>query len=141
MELRKVGFCFLQCEWSSGHKYWRRPSQDIYGTRWPGRSGAARGCGCHFVSVTGMFTVFPFRMPIRPLELTIPKFPGYPANSSCQVCPPNQSHRQMLIMRRKIHVLGWARSRLPITRSKLAHEIAKKVQRYLTTIAVRSSFD
>lgn len=43
-------------------------------------------------------------------------FPGYPENgSSCQ-----------------IHTLNWTRTRTPIPRSKLAYEIARKVERYLT---------
>lgn len=46
-------------------------------------------------------------------------FPGYPDNgSSCQ-----------------IHTLNWTKTREPIPRSKLAHEIAKKVDRYLTRMA------
>ncbi|KAF9643436.1 hypothetical protein BDM02DRAFT_3123468 [Thelephora ganbajun] len=46
-------------------------------------------------------------------------FPGYPDNgSSCQ-----------------IHTLNWTRSRLPIPRSKLAHEVAKKLDRYLNRMA------
>jgi len=141
MELRKIGAYFLQYEWSSGHKYRRCPPQGIYGTRWPRRSGTTRGRGCHFVSVAGRFIVAPLPVHVRPLELTVPKFPGYPANSSCQVCPPDQSHSQALIMWWKIHVLGWARNRLPITRSKLSHEVAKKVERYLASVAVRSSFN
>ena len=44
----------------------------------------------------------------------------------------------MLTSRRKIHVLDWTRNRLPITRSKLAHEVAKKLERYLNLMAVRS---
>jgi len=44
-------------------------------------------------------------------------------------------------MRWKIHVLDWTKDRLPITRSKLAHEVAKQVERYLNCIAVRSCFD
>jgi len=46
-------------------------------------------------------------------------FPGYPANGgSCQ-----------------IHALDWNRKRRPITRSKLAHEIARKLERYLHDMA------
>jgi len=41
----------------------------------------------------------------------------------------------------KIHVLGWTKKRLPITRSKLAYEVAKKLERYLNHIAVRSFRD
>ena len=41
----------------------------------------------------------------------------------------------------KIHVSDWTKNRLPITRSKLAYEVAKKVERYLNSIAVRSYFD
>lgn len=45
-------------------------------------------------------------------------FPGYPLNSSGQ-----------------ISTLGWAKHRSPITRSKLAHEIAKKLNNYLESMA------
>jgi len=41
----------------------------------------------------------------------------------------------------KIHVLDWTRNPLPITRSKLSHEIAKKVERYLNYITVGLCFD
>ena len=37
----------------------------------------------------------------------------------------------------KIHALDWTRKRRPITRSKLAHEIARKLERYLHDMAVR----
>jgi hypothetical protein len=49
-------------------------------------------------------------------------FPGYPDNGrSCQ-----------------INALGWTRKRLPITRSKLAYQVAKKLERYLDSMTVRS---
>lgn len=38
---------------------------------------------------------------------------------------------------RKIHTLNWAKDRLSIRRSKLAHEVAKKLERYLNHMAVR----
>ena len=44
----------------------------------------------------------------------------------------------MLTTRRKIHTLDWTRSRAPIKRSKLAHEVARKLKRYLIQMAVRS---
>lgn len=143
MGLRKVGAYLFQCEWSGGYKFGRRPPQGVHGARWPGRSGAARGCRCHFVSVAGRFTVVLVKPLVRPVDLTPPKFPGYPANSSsCQVCPPNQLSNQVLSTRWKIHVLDWTKNRQPITRSKLAYEVAKQVQRYLNQcITVRSCFD
>ena len=57
------------------------------------------------------------------------------------MCPSNQLSYQVLIARWKIHVLDWTKNRLPIKRSKLAHEVAKKVERYLDCIAVCSRFD
>jgi len=46
-------------------------------------------------------------------------FPGYPANSGpCQ-----------------INTLDWTRKRLPITRNKLAYEVARKLERYLHYMA------
>ena len=47
----------------------------------------------------------------------------------------------MLTMRRKIHALNWTRNRLPIPRRKLAHEVAKKLERYLNRMAVRLDHD
>lgn len=45
-------------------------------------------------------------------------FPGYPDNgSSCQ-----------------IHMLDWTKTRKPISHSKLAHEVARKLDRYLTNM-------
>ena len=37
----------------------------------------------------------------------------------------------------KISALGCTRDRLPITRSKLAYEVAKKLKRYLDSMTVR----
>ena len=47
----------------------------------------------------------------------------------------------MLTTTRKIHTLNWTRNRLPISRSKLAQEVAKKLERYLNHMAVRSCHD
>ena len=47
----------------------------------------------------------------------------------------------MLIIKPKIHMLNWTKARTPIMRGKLAHEVAKKVDRYLTRMAVRSYGD
>ena len=47
----------------------------------------------------------------------------------------------MLIKKRKIHALNWTRNRLPIRRSKLVHEVARKLERYLNRMAVRSYHD
>lgn len=67
------------------------------------------------------------------------QFPGYPANnSSCQVLLVYQLYCRVLTARWKIHVLDWTRKRSPITRGKLAYEIAKKLERYLRYMAVRS---
>jgi len=67
-----------------------------------------------------------------------PKFPGYPDNgSSCQVRPAYRLYCHMLTTRLKIHALNWTRNRVPIQRSKLAHEVAKKVDRYLNHMDVR----
>jgi hypothetical protein len=44
-------------------------------------------------------------------------------------------------MEQKIHTRNWTTIRKPITRSKLAFEIARKVDRYLTRMAVRSRPD
>jgi hypothetical protein len=40
--------------------------------------------------------------------------------------------------KRKIHTMNWTRTRKPIPRSKLAHEIARKLDRYLNHMSVRS---
>lgn len=45
-------------------------------------------------------------------------FPGYPSNNSAQ-----------------ISTLGWTKDRVPITRSKLVYEIAKKLDQYLKSMA------
>lgn len=37
--------------------------------------------------------------------------------------------------------MNWTKTRTPISRKKLAHEVAKKVDRYLTRMAVRSYND
>ena len=37
----------------------------------------------------------------------------------------------------KIHALNWTRKRRPITRGKLAHEVARKLERYFHDMAVR----
>ena len=75
-------------------------------------------------------------------ELTPLKFPGYPDNgSSCQVRLLYRLCCHMLITSRKIHALNWTRSRKPIQRSKLAHEVARRVERYLNRMAVRSYHD
>ena len=72
-------------------------------------------------------------------ELTPPKFPGYPDNGkSCQVRSSRQLCCHMLITRRKIHALNWTKNRLPILRSKLAHEVARKLEGYLNRMIVRS---
>ena len=72
-------------------------------------------------------------------ELTPPKFPGYPDNgSSCQVRLLYRLCCHILTTRCKIHALNWTRSRKPIQRSKLAHEVARKVERYLNRMTVRS---
>jgi len=42
-----------------------------------------------------------------------------------------------LIPKRKVHALNWTRNPLPIPRSKLAHEFAKKIEQYLNRMAVR----
>ncbi|KAF9644512.1 hypothetical protein BDM02DRAFT_3121809, partial [Thelephora ganbajun] len=46
-------------------------------------------------------------------------FPGYPPNCSAQ-----------------IPTMAWTRARTPIIRSKLAYEVAKKLERYLQSMAV-----
>ena len=38
----------------------------------------------------------------------------------------------------QIYTQDWTKARRPITRSKLAHEVARKVDRYLTQMSVRS---
>jgi len=71
-------------------------------------------------------------------ELTLTKFPGYPDNgSSCQVRLLYRLCCHMLTVRWKLHALNWTRNRLPIQRSKLAHEVARKVEQYLTRMVVR----
>lgn len=45
------------------------------------------------------------------------QFPGYPKNGTTQ-----------------ISTLGWKKERIPITRSKLAYEVAKKLKRYLDSM-------
>lgn len=49
--------------------------------------------------------------------------------------PPRADHKV------KIHMLDWTKTRAPITRRKLAHEVARKVHRYLTHMVVRSNSD
>ena len=44
-------------------------------------------------------------------------------------------------MRWKIHGLDWKKKRQPISRSKLALEVAKKVKKYFDSIAVRTSME
>ena len=39
-------------------------------------------------------------------------------------------------MRRQIHAMNWTRNREPIPRSKLAHDVARKLERYLNRMAV-----
>ena len=54
---------------------------------------------------------------------------------------PTFTGRDMLTIKRKIHMLNWKKKRTPIPRKKLAHEVAKKVHRYLTLMAVRPYSD
>ena len=92
------------------------------------------------MSITGGLFVMVF--PAEVVELTPLKFRGYPDNgSSCQVILLYRLCWHMLITRWKIHALNWTRSRKPIPRSKLAHEVARKVERYLTRMAVRLYHD
>lgn len=68
-----------------------------------------------------------------------PQFPGYPdTGGSFQVWLLHQLRCHILTSRWKIHALDWTRKRQPITRSKLAHEVSKKLERYLRQMAVRS---
>jgi len=68
-----------------------------------------------------------------------PQFPGYPGNGgSCQVWLLRMLGCHALTSWWKIHAQDWTRKRKPITRSKLAHEVAKKLEQYLRQIAVRS---
>jgi len=43
-------------------------------------------------------------------------------------------------LRRQIPTLGWAKDRIPITRSKLAYEVAKQLNRYLESMVVSLLF-
>lgn len=79
---------------------------------------------------------------IARVDLIHPQFPGYPANSGpCQVWLLHLLYFRVLTVRGKINILDWTRKRLPITRSKLAHEVARKLERYLDYMAVRSYRD
>ena len=90
-------------------------------------------------SRVGCWWVFRDGFPTDVAELTPLKFPGYPDNgSSCQVGLLYRLCCHMLTTRPKIHALNWTRSRKPIQRSKLAYEVARKVERYLDYMAVRS---
>ena len=46
-------------------------------------------------------------------------------------------HCQILTLSCKIHALDWTKERRPITRRKLVHEVARKLDRYLHDMAVR----
>lgn len=61
MELQTVGAHLLQRERTFGDKYGGCAPQGVYGTRRPGRSGAARRGRGNLVSVTGRFIVVPHR--------------------------------------------------------------------------------
>jgi hypothetical protein len=92
------------------------------------------------VSVSGRFIVVFHQTAHQTAEADrVPKFPGYPANvGSCQVRPlGDRSRCHTLTPKWKIHVLDWTRNRQPIKRSKLAHDVAKKLEQYLNHIAVR----
>lgn len=52
--------------------------------------------------------------------------------------PPHRPCCRVLTTRRKVHALNWTRNPLPISRSKLVHEVSKKLNRYLNDMAVRS---
>lgn len=68
-----------------------------------------------------------------------PQFPGYPGNGgSCQVRLLRRLRCHVLTSWWKIHTRDWTKQNLPITRSKLAHEVAKKLEQYLRQTAVRS---
>jgi len=86
--------------------------------------------GCWWVSRDGF--------PPGVAGLTPLKFPGYPDNGgSCQVGSLRRLCHRILTTKWKIHALNWTRNRVPIPRSKLAHEVARKLERYLNRMAVR----
>jgi len=71
-----------------------------------------------------------------------PQFPGYPTNGcSYQVWLLHSLYFHVLTTRWKINTLDWTRKRLPITRRKLAHEVARRLERYLCYMSVRSYRD
>jgi len=90
----------------------------------------------------GSWWVFHDKLLPEAAELTPSKFPGYPDNGSrCQVILLFRLHCHILITRWKIHALNWTRNREPIPRSKLAHEVARKLERYLSRMTVRLYHD
>ena len=52
-------------------------------------------------------------------------------------CYPGLSCYILLTASYKIHALDWTRKRRPITRGKLAHEVARRLERYLRDMDVR----
>ena len=94
------------------------------------------------ISCRFMVGLSPVCHKITGVDLILPQFPGYPANSGpCQVWLLHLLYFHVLTARGKINTLNWTRKRLPITRSKLAHEVARKLERYLDHMAVRSYRD
>jgi len=70
------------------------------------------------------------------------QFPGYPTNGrSYQVWLLYLLYCHVLTTRGKINTLNWTRKRQPITRRKLAYEVAKRLEQYLFDMAVRSYRD
>jgi carboxypeptidase C (cathepsin A) len=137
MELQTVESHFVQRGWSTRDQYGRCVPQEICGSRRPRRSGAARCLRSHFVSVPGRFIVA-FHQ-----TATTDRTPSFPvirpiAARARYVHRTAGPHHHPLTIKWKISALGWTKNRLPITRSKLAYEVAKKLKLYLDNIAVRS---
>ena len=97
---------------------------------------AAGAISCRFlVGSSGFHKLFG-------IDSVHPQFPGYPDNDgSYQVWLLRLLYFHILTPRGKITTLDWTKRRLPITRSKLAYEVAKKVKRYLCCLAVRLCLD
>ena len=137
MELQPVESRFFQRGRPTRGQYGRCVPQEICGSRRPRRSGAARCLRSHFVSVPGRFIVVFHQTATADCTPSSPGIRPIAAHAR-YVHQTAGAHHHPLTIKWKISVLDWTKDRLPITRSKLAHEVAKKLQLYLDNIAVRS---
>ena len=121
--------------WLPRDEYGKRPPQNIHSSPRSRRFDVSRRGDSHFVPLVGTF-IEPTLLPSCARVDELVQFPGYPLNGSPQVRIINRSHALRFLPLQKISTRYWDRTRNPITRSKLAHQVAKKLEKYLNSMSV-----